>query len=167
MENIKEKNTDYKICPTCNINKNIIEWGKNKYTSDGLSSQCLECKNNRAKIYRQNNRSRLKIKSKKFHQKYKFIVIAYYSFGEMCCRKCRNSDLRVLQLDHINGDGYKDRKSKGSDLYRILIKQDFPEGYQVLCPTCNIIKKIENQEAPNVDKNGNIIIRDGIKRFNI
>ena len=59
-------------------------------------------------------------------------------------------DLDCLSIDHINGDGYKrrtiERKHGGTDFYRWLIKNNFPEGFQVLCMNCQFKKKNANRE---------------------
>src|SRR5947209_9533790 len=50
------------------------------------------------------------------------------------CVKCGCNDSRVLQIDHVNGDGAKERKSCGHNIYtlcrRVLAN---PERYQLLC----------------------------------
>lgn len=65
----------------------------------------------------------------------------------MACARCQFSDIRALSIDHINGDGAKHRKEIGGGrIYRWLLKQDFPEGFQVLCMNCQFIKAHENHE---------------------
>ncbi|MBA3240596.1 MAG: hypothetical protein H0T60_05145 [Acidobacteria bacterium] len=63
------------------------------------------------------------------------------AYGSVCAC-CRESRLEFLAIDHINGGGNQHRKvlkiSSGSDFYRYLIKQGFPQGYQVLCHNCNM-----------------------------
>ena len=66
------------------------------------------------------------------------------------CVKCGYSDKRALQIDHVNGDGYLERKKK-SNVVRYLadvIVDIYIHGgrYQLLCANCNIIKKFENNE---------------------
>jgi hypothetical protein len=58
------------------------------------------------------------------------------------------ADIRALQIDHVNSDGYLKRrfpKSQGSALYRRIIAGDCSD-VQVLCANCNIMKKIDLQE---------------------
>jgi hypothetical protein len=66
------------------------------------------------------------------------------------CVKCGFSDIRILQIDHIKGNGKKQRKAL-KNYYRMLLKilEDLTAGskdYQILCPNCNWIKRIENKE---------------------
>lgn len=74
-------------------------------------------------------------------------VFNHYSNGKCSC--CGESEISFLQLDHINDDGNEHRrflKSQGRQhggpgLYRDLEKQQFPEGFQVLCANCNQAKR--------------------------
>ena len=67
------------------------------------------------------------------------------------CVKCGYSDMRALQIDHINGGGRKlTREHKSSDtLYKKLLA--YPESIkkelQVLCANCNFIKRYESGEV--------------------
>ncbi len=63
------------------------------------------------------------------------------------CAHCGITDKRVLQLDHINGGGGKERK-KGIEAYAIY-RRAFLIGdkeFQILCANCNIIKARVNNE---------------------
>lgn len=44
-----------KVCPNCNTEKSLDEFGKNKNTSDGLASWCKVCHNERQRKWRENN----------------------------------------------------------------------------------------------------------------
>lgn len=53
---------------------------------------------------------------------------------------CDVTDSDMLQIDHINGDGFKDREMgiRGGDrTYRHLINNGYPEGYRLLCANHN------------------------------
>lgn len=66
------------------------------------------------------------------------------------CIKCGFSDIRALQIDHINGGGSKERKSGGyvgnfhKHVLRSVLNQE--NKYQLLCANCNWIKRVENKE---------------------
>ena len=66
------------------------------------------------------------------------------------CKRCGFSDMRALQIDHINGDGYKDRgKCRGTSSHKRRILEAIKNGenrYQILCANCNWIKRCENNE---------------------
>lgn len=104
-----------------------------------------------------NNRYKLDFEwrqKRKEHQKQmrinlKMNVIGYYSDDRMSCQNCKISDIRLLSIDHINGDGAKQKRTYqkgGQQLYRWLIKNSYPEGFQVLCMNCQWLKRFENEE---------------------
>src|SRR3990167_1935923 len=63
------------------------------------------------------------------------------------CKECKITDIRVLQIDHVKGDGHKDRKNglQGVSLLRAVLK-DTQGRFQLLCANCNWIKRVENEE---------------------
>lgn len=77
----------------------------------------------------------------------KINVVHHYSNGDMKCIKCGFLDIRALQLDHINGGGTKQRGTMGGTrYYQLLIKENYPNGFQILCANCNAIKRMKNKE---------------------
>jgi len=70
--------------------------------------------------------------------------------GSPYCKNCGFTDVRALQLDHINGGGNDDRKRLGgSDVeitYYLKHLNEARETLQVLCANCNWVKKYENNE---------------------
>lgn len=66
------------------------------------------------------------------------------------CNKCGFSDIRALQIDHVNGNGVEDRRKfgKGTAYYLHVLKEikAGSKNYQILCANCNQIKKVENKE---------------------
>jgi len=73
-------------------------------------------------------------------------VLTHYSNprGSMVCNTCGEQSPDALCIDHIKGGGYKHfskLNKRGSNFYRWLIKNDYPEGFQVLCANCNLIKR--------------------------
>lgn len=80
----------------------------------------------------------------------KVSVIEHYSNGTNKCNGCGATDLRVLTIDHVNGDGSKHRKEihtkGGRPFYSWLINNKYPDGFQVLCLNCQMIKRSDNHE---------------------
>lgn len=65
------------------------------------------------------------------------------------------TNLRLLQVDHINGGGSKEqRKLGGPDaVWRKILKMDNPEfEYQLLCANCNWEKRYVKQEVTGAPK---------------
>lgn len=62
------------------------------------------------------------------------------------CKKCGFDDHRALQIDHVDGDGAKERaegRSPSTFHKKVIADQT---GYQCLCANCNWIKRHENEE---------------------
>lgn len=80
--------------------------------------------------------------------RYRLKIIGHYSNGENSCCRCKNSDIRVLCLDHIDGSGAEERRQYGNtyNWWKSLIERHFPKGVQVLCQNCNRRKMYENNE---------------------
>lgn len=57
------------------------------------------------------------------------------------------TDRRCIQIDHVDGDGKKDRKGGGGrySMYLRILK-DTDKKYQILCANCNWIKLVVNGE---------------------
>lgn len=92
--------------------------------------------------------------NRKSRRKTKIEILRHYSpelkctgINGVCASNC--SDIRCLTIDHINGDGAKERKETGMygwRFYQWLKKNNYPDGYQVLCMNCQFIKRYENHE---------------------
>ncbi len=70
---------------------------------------------------------------------------AFEILGGSHCRSCGNSDMRVLQINHINGVSKNSRESyrRASKGLWWLIVNGQREGLEVLCANCNIIYEFE------------------------
>jgi hypothetical protein len=68
----------------------------------------------------------------------------FLHYGGYVCACCGFDNKDALVLDHIHGGGSRQRRSPGisspSQHYRWIIRNNFPEGYQVLCANCNMAK---------------------------
>lgn len=79
-------------------------------------------------------------------------------YGGAVCACCGIIDWWTLSLDHIENNGAAHRRELfpgrgngrgGYKMYRILKKQGFPPGFQVLCMNCNIGKVRNNGICPH------------------
>ena len=87
--------------------------------------------------YYQRYRNRIKQRNLKL----KIICFKHYSKSEIpFCACCGEKEINFLTIDHLNECGIKHRKSIKQMLFGWLIKNNFPEGYQVLCMNCNFAK---------------------------
>jgi hypothetical protein len=87
---------------------------------------------------------------KKLREKITIEVFSHYSGGKPTCAKCGFSeDIRGLTLDYIKSGHTRNGVPHGEQLYRKLKREGYPEGWQVLCGTCQFIKRRTNDEWAN------------------
>jgi hypothetical protein len=91
------------------------------------------------KDYCEEHRIKHLASSRRVHAKRRKLVLDHYGRKCTCCGLALEA---ALQIDHIHGGGTKHLKEIGqSGLYRWLIKNKFPEGFQTLCVLCNWLKR--------------------------
>jgi hypothetical protein len=114
-------------------NKLCVICGKNQVEN---KTYCEECIQKRGEWYKESN---TRIKNKIEREKIKNIVFEHY--GNKCI-VCAEKDIDVLVIDHINNDGYKQRKQtgEGASFYKWIKENNFPIDLQILCCNCNIKK---------------------------
>ena len=74
------------------------------------------------------------------------------AYGKSCAC-CGEAQVLFLTIDHVNNDGAAHRSKIGngsSNLYTWLIKNGFPERFQVLCSNCNLGKHLNGGVCPHV-----------------
>ena len=137
--------------------RDIIDWVISKGFPDGYRVLCNNCnlksRDNSRPSTKTTQQERLR--GKRTRTKLKRNVIENYGGHCKCCNAC---DLDVLSIDHINNNGAEHKKQIGNvPLYRWLKRNEYPDGYQVLCMNCNVakwiygycphVKAIKKQEA--------------------
>jgi len=136
-----------KYCYNCDVILTIDNWLKgDKRTKRYI---CQNCKNNRKATWIKNNRAKNAAQQKKAAKILKLLVLSHYCNDKLpACQKCKFTNIKALSIDHINGDGAKHRKEiKTGNFYQWLKKNDYPEGFQVLCMNCQWIKRADNNEC--------------------
>jgi hypothetical protein len=110
-------------------------------TSDSPHGGHGVCNRCRANKYYADNKEHCKDIARIRDRKRRDLVLRQY--GSLC-NCCGESTYEFLSIDHINGGGYKHRKEIGNyfgrNFYKWLVKNEFPEGFQVLCHNCNLAK---------------------------
>ena len=77
-----------------------------------------------------------------------------------CCKHCGINNIRVLQIDHIDGNGKLDRRRYKSwrlssgptykNIFEMILNGS--TNYQVLCANCHVIKTYENKDHLQIKK---------------
>ena len=118
-----------------------------KYARDNVS-HTKEYK----KQYYKDNRERIINRTKSHNYNNRSEVLYWYSDGLMNCNNCGQDHREFLCIDHIDDSGADHRREigEGGDrVYMYIIRNKFPEGYQVLCNNCNFLKQyIKVQNTP-------------------
>ena len=92
--------------------------------------------------YKDVHREEYRQYGRELHQKHRQLCLDHY--GHKCaCPNCPETMDIFIEIDHINNDGEDHRKNdkEANHLYRWLIKNDFPSGFQSLCSNCNQAKR--------------------------
>jgi predicted restriction endonuclease len=94
---------------------------------------------NRMRIYHQAHKEERCIKGRENRMKNKLKVLTHYGGNPPKCACCGETIFDFLTMDHIDGGGIKQFKQigYGTAFYNWLIKNNYPEGFQVLCYNCN------------------------------
>lgn len=123
------------VCEVCGKPLPLEKWVKSGYRLKTCSRKCY-------RIF-QNKRGRLRYRFRKEK------VLRHYSGGKPKCACCGTEDFWCLTIDHLERVHYnqnKDPKRRmGYGSYAALIRDNFPEGYQVLCMECNMRKRFTDK----------------------
>lgn len=97
------------------------------------------CKKCRVALKSESQKASNRAYAKEKHKQIRAAVLTHYGYRCLCCGETTE---KFLSIDHVKGGGCIHRKSLGSStrLYSWLIKEGFPEGFQVLCHNCNFAK---------------------------
>ena len=125
-------------CGKCGTTKSIedfpIEQGYRKYTC----TPCWRLRNStKSRAYYANNREATLVRCRASHVAAFQKVLNHYGTECACCGEV---EPLFLTVDHMLNDGNKHRKEDPAgrtNIYRWLIRNGFPSGFQILCINCN------------------------------
>ena len=136
MTNVAYKNPEDRKKWVIKNRKHLREYKKSYYHKTNLKEKMKEYYYKNLEINRE--------KRRKNNFKRRLEILSF--LGNKCSR-CSNEDWRVLQVDHVNGGGSKERRSLGNSASSLKKKvHENPSNYQLLCANCNWIKRYENKE---------------------
>lgn len=80
-------------------------------------------------------------RTKIYETKIRLKVLRHYSGSEKpFCKCCGESTYEFLAVDHINNGRGNPAERSGGALFRQLLREGFPKGFQILCHNCNTAK---------------------------
>lgn len=133
---------------------------RHRYEEKGLCSRCGQnlpkedmktCQNclDYSKSVRQKYLHKRRQYARNYLQNLKRRIYAHY--GNRCaCPHCPESNPLFLSVDHINNDGYKQRKLlKSGKFYQWIVRNNFPMTLQLLCYNCNNGKRMNKGTCPH------------------
>ncbi len=128
----------FKRCTKCGHIKSLTDFHKFTRGKFGRMPACKVCESTCRKI-----------KWKELRMK----VLRYIN-SQLICNYCRNNDIRLLQIDHIHGQGTQERKLGYRRLYNRILNlssDDVTKEYQLLCANCNHKKNSSDSYSIRLD----------------
>ena len=83
-----------------------------------------------------------------YYLKNRLEVLEHYGGVPPKCKCCGEEEVKFLSIDHIDGGGKEHRAKTGSNYIAWFKKNNFPNGFQILCHNCNLAKGFY-QECPH------------------
>ncbi len=122
------------------------QWDKERYV------RVRDVQIKRAKAWNKRHPERKKQNSDSHYRRLKHAAVMAY--GGYRCNCCGETEHTFLSIDHVHNDGYKHkgphgRRYVGLSLFSWLKKNDYPDGFQVLCHNCNIGKHLNDGVCPH------------------
>lgn len=119
---------ELKECNKCLVVKPLLEFGKHSQIKSGRHPTCKQCRSGSER------------------ERYEAIRIQAINILGGRCVVCDFSDIRALQIDHVNGGGCKHRQEESyNSILKRIINGD-TDDFQILCANHNWIKRAENDE---------------------
>lgn len=113
------------------------------YSADYYRANSERMAANHHRYYLRNKET---IKQRNADNRRKLRRAALDAYGSACAC-CGSTQDEFLSIDHVNTDGAEHRKKigLGSAIHQWLRREDYPEGFQVLCFNCNMSKGLYGQ----------------------
>lgn len=150
------------VCKKCHVEKPIEEFEVTNPVHGWRRHECKSCTKRRVKDWRVKSVDHIRATRGKYRQAdierasrwnidhadkhrthcldhyYKLQDMVIMAYGGYRCACCGEAEPLFLSIDHVNNDGKEHRKGlRGMRIYKWLIDNHFPPGFQVLCMNCN------------------------------
>ncbi len=125
-----------KVCIDCKFEKSYDEFHKHR---DSHQSRCKDCGNRRNREWYQNNKQRTAVRVRRNNEKYvqagRDWVCKY--LDEHPCVDCGESNIIVLQFDHIKGTKVAHVSTMLTKLVKLDKVQEEIDKCEVVCANCH------------------------------
>lgn len=130
-----------KKCKTCNQELSLDNFTKRSCAPDGLDLHCKSCKNTKAKKYYQDN-PELSFKAMKRSKSYRGVLydIVVDHLKANLCTDCGESDIRVLEFDHVRGNKEFEIATAPHNVYSEQRLKEEIDKCEVRCRTCHKLR---------------------------
>lgn len=140
-------------CKKCEVEKPIEAF---ELLAGYRKRTCRECRNKRqCELYAKNDAMKAARKSYMRLQYTDHRNRVFDHYGRQCAC-CGESEPLFLSVDHVNNDGHLQRRSPGktshNNIYGWLVRNGFPDGFQILCSNCNHGKHRNGGVCPHIQK---------------
>ena len=97
---------------------------------------------------KRNGKERRSAYDRKYHARQRKEVLEHYGNK---CECCEETEPMFLTIDHINGGGTKHSKKVGY-LSSWLVRNNYPEGFRLLCINCNFGRERNGGVCPHQER---------------
>jgi len=138
-----------KTCSKCKLEKELYEFNKDKNKKDGHCNWCKTCNKENMKSYYKSNKEKVKYENyqnkKKYRVEKKEKLLDYLRNNS--CIDCGNSDIRVLEFDHVRGEKKMDVTKMVSSAYSWDKIQEEIDKCEVVCSNCHKIRTYSRMDC--------------------
>lgn len=129
-------------CFKCKQDLPVSEFYVRSDSPTGFGYDCKDCNAEKSRVWGKKNADRLSGHWRTAQRNRKVMVLSHYSGASPKCACCGELHIEFLTIDHMDGLGAAHRRSiRKVNFYAWLIRNDFPDGFQVLCFNCNCAKR--------------------------
>jgi hypothetical protein len=125
-------------CPACECLLPLEAFKRDRRKAACCVLNCWECRNACADRRAKERMRRYYDGTAVASRTYRDFVFSHYGWSCQCCGTTNQPT-----IDHLSGDGLQHRETvKGArNIYRWLVENGYPEGFQTLCLNCNASKR--------------------------
>lgn len=140
--------SDFRVlCLNCNFSLGKFGYCRHSTLTQPLVIRCVQERTLKVRQYAKEHNQADKVQT-------------FNAYGGPICNCCGETNMECLTIDHLDNKGGQHRKElNGTPIYRWLVQNNFPPGYQVLCMNCNFTKRFYGMCWHKVDKSTGLVLR--------